>query len=213
MVICAGYYVKSSGGASLLGDAYSSDATLAFNPPTYDTVPGVYFCDNHTGCNKHSTLVLGDDQNVEFIVGKDDQEVPNVQNQDQMQLESDQSAHVLPTVTSNIDDKSSVVHSISTDDTHELTDGINASSTLSPEAHQLREALLSQATLPREQGTWVLGNGGILIITIIGTEAVTYDVPKKIIVGRVSTTTLERLSFNKSLYPFLKKPIFIKQAQ
>jgi hypothetical protein len=67
IIFGAGYYLRTSGGAELIGDAYAQDAYTSLNPTSIEAIPGVYFCDTRSGCVSTSTLVLKDDNTLDML--------------------------------------------------------------------------------------------------------------------------------------------------
>jgi hypothetical protein len=68
IIFGAGYYLRTSGGAALIGDAYAQDAHASLNPTNIEAIPGVYFCDPSSGCLSTSTLFLKDDNTLDMII-------------------------------------------------------------------------------------------------------------------------------------------------
>lgn len=85
------------------------------------------------------------------------------------------------------------------------TDSVDYSNTQETET----TTLVREDTL--EKGTWDLGANNILIINLTDSGTSTYDRVHKMIAQRVSTSTIQKITFAKDLFPFFAKPIFTRE--
>jgi hypothetical protein len=185
IILGAGYYLRTSGGATLIGDAYAQDAHTSLNPTSIEAIPGVYFCDNSSGCVSTSTLVLKDDNTLDMTtVSTSSSEISIISEPTTEEVQEEiQDEDVQP------------VNSVSA----------------TPEEESSEKISFTEIVTTTEKGTWDIGNNNILIIALTGSATTTYDVAKKIIIQHVSTSTLSRFSFNRIQYPSFKRPVFLKQ--
>ena len=61
-----------------------------------------------------------------------------------------------------------------------------------------------------ERGSWELGTNNILIMTITESGTSTYERYHKLVAQKVSTSTIQKITFAKELFPSLHKPIFTR---
>lgn len=61
-----------------------------------------------------------------------------------------------------------------------------------------------------ERGSWELGTNNILIVTLTESGTSTYERYHKFIAQNVSTSTIQKITFPKDLFPSLAKPVFIR---
>lgn len=66
-IIISFHYINKSGGAELIRNAYNNDPSGSLDVPTVDTVSGIYFCDNKSGCNNKYVLLLKEDQTAQMV--------------------------------------------------------------------------------------------------------------------------------------------------
>lgn len=65
-------------------------------------------------------------------------------------------------------------------------------------------------TVLLERGSWELGTNNILIVTLTESGTSTYERYHKFIAQNVSTSTIQKITFPKDLFPSLVKPVFIR---
>lgn len=216
----AGYYINKAGGGELIGNALSRDEKQIMDPPTSDTVAGLYICDTNSGCTKKYVLILKSDQMAEMtVIDPITEEENELENVEATIDENKVLAPLSPLVNSNSStsptDGAAIVESPTVD-----TSTTTLPFTDTPVASPLTDEVLSekylsdvpeQAILTVEKGDWSLGVMNLLVITFTETGSSTYDIPQKIVVKSVGASLLSKISYTKSNYKDMVKPVFIKQ--
>lgn len=62
-----------------------------------------------------------------------------------------------------------------------------------------------------ERGSWDLGSNNILIVTLTESGTSTYERYHKFIAQKVSTSTIQKITFTKDIFPSFQKPIFTRE--
>jgi hypothetical protein len=214
--LSASYYVVFSGGGTVITGAISSDVTPSYNTPTVDQLAGVYSCTPKTGCVSTSTLALKDDSSVEFFTFLGDKSSSeNTDTQNEIAATGEQQP-LLP-ITSDTETTTDVASSAPSGDTasdsQSNTPVEEDTKSVSGIDHSTDIDLNALASMSSqiEKGTWELGSNNILIITLTDNATTTYDVPHKLVVQKVSTSTIQKILYNKDFFPTLHKPIFNRQ--
>ncbi len=217
VIIGSGYYMWRSGGGELIRNAYSVDAQSNLNPPTVESVTGIYTCTKKTGCNNKYTILLKEDQTFQMLASYDN-EIEIVPTEEIVGGEQEErnSIVVNDTLTPNTSETEvlstggdTVVIATNTEMSADIvSDNININETSENESSTF-ESLDPLSDI--ESGKWGLGRGNILILTVTEQGTTTLDNPKKLIIGKIGASILSSISYNRSQYKDMIKPTFIRQ--
>lgn len=180
----ATYYVVFSGGSNVITGAIKNDVTPSYNTPTVDMLSGIYTCDKSSGCLGPITLTLKDDNTVEMVTPL------NLINNEGKEVSVDMSA------PQTVDEKTETV---TVTEANESTGDFLLGDSSDDDGFLL------------ERGSWDIGTNNILIVSLTETGTSTYDRYHKFIAQKVSTSTIQKISFPKEFFPGFNKPSFMRQ--
>ncbi len=228
----AGYYIMKSGGGELIRNAYSTDAETNLNPPTHESVAGIYSCDDKSGCAIKYTILLKEDQTLELLSStKNDEDVflpESDENNSQIESKSEESD------TKQVERSSIIINesipqmpdsgivenpSIESSDTSSSTVALNSDEVkdeIMQQEYSTSVTSLNEGEDPNvsdmiTKGTWGLTSNNILILTLTEQGTTTFEVPRKLIVKKVGASLLSRIDYNKNHYKDMVKPVFVRQ--
>ncbi len=220
-----GYYLRSSGGAELIDKALSNDKQTILNPPTTESVSGLYVCNPTSGCKNKYVLLLKADQTAEMLLLTPETINPETNIEDS--LTKDDSISKTETLSAEANNSS-------TTQNIEVINTENASNTIQiPQVGQdIKEIpedsnktdITPTVTIPdslnnlskeenpnTDKGTWDFGVQNMLVITFNEHGTSTYNIPQKVVIKNVNNDSLSRMNYTKSIYEDMINPVFIKQ--
>lgn len=226
----SGYYIWRSGGGELIRNAYATDVTTNLNPPTTETISGIYSCDIKTGCSHKYTLFLKEDMTVELLSSlvhekvdtKEiyaEEEVAQTIERNSIIVNSSDSAVVTNNESSASLEEVASSSLISIDTTNATTTAVEfATTTENIPKEQPSKPIESLADIVNDQplgnivkGSWGLGHNNILIITLTEQGTTTFEIPQKLIIKKIESSVLSRIDFNKTDYKDMIKPAFVRE--
>jgi hypothetical protein len=189
------YSIIESGGVSVLHEAYTNDSKTNMHPPSTENIVGLYSCTERTGCKNKYLVLFKDDMTAELLLSSDtgvDNTVTEV-------------AQTAPDATADTESSNDATTS---DDTENSDDQDTAPKTYLGSINDLPNI---QPMSDLKKGTWSLVRGNVIILTLTDNGDAKLATPQKIIINKIDTNSLSRISYNKTDYKDMTKPVFLRE--
>lgn len=184
------YSIVESGGINVIRNAYTNDPKTNTNPPSIENIVGLYSCTVRSGCNNKYLVLLKDDMTAEILLSSDSGIDTTVQQPEPVQ-QNNTSKELDTTTSSEAPDEE-----VSSSRTY--LGSINDLSNIQP---------ISDL----KKGNWLLVRSNVIILTVTDNGDVKLDTPQKIIINKIDSNSLSRISYNKNEYKDMTKPVFLRE--
>lgn len=212
------YYINKAGGGEILIGAIVGGKSTPITPLVLDKIPGMYICDESSGCTSKYVLLLRDDKTAEVVLFNGDEnansEYQNYILDESQQLSGDSSSDNAMPVASDATGTDELSDTTTVDDTGDAPlPEVSKPETTVADVDNLFPSNENEDTtdLHVEKGTWDVAVQNMLVVTLYETGSTTYPVPQKIVVKNVTDNSLSKLSYTKSNFTDMVDPVFIRQ--
>ena len=198
------YYINQAGGADIIIGAISGDKKINTMPLNVENVVGVYACDVNSGCNGDYILLLKNDKSAEMLHTLFTEDIKDKNNNSilidtKIQKYSSDISTTDEEGVSNNDTQNNVTSS--QDDSSKLS-SLNSLSELSNS--DSGDNIL-------DKGDWDMGVQNMLIINFKENNNDAYKIPQKVVIKQVDGNILSKISYTKTTYKDMLKPVFVRQ--